>query len=92
MRGKIMNAHELTTTSWGKPEIEVDVRALRRYHSILSMIGSIGETLVFVLLAAVAASSIWLVTQTNFENVIFYDGTDATCVFNGKTGEISNVK
>lgn len=87
-----MNERELATTSWGKQATEVDVRALRRYQTILSRFGSIGEVLVFILLVAVAGSTIWLVTQTNFENVIFYDGTDAICVFNGKTGEISNVK
>lgn len=87
-----MNTRGLATTSWGKQAKEVDVRALRRYQTILSRVGSIGEVLVFILLVAVAGSTIWLVTQTNFENVIFYDGTDAMCVFNGKTGEISNVK
>ncbi|MGX2038534.1 hypothetical protein ACWJKU_00160 (plasmid) [Methylocaldum sp. MU1018] len=87
-----MEAHELATSSWGKHDAEVDVRALRRYQAILSRIASVGEVLVFVLLVGILAGAVWLFTQTNFENVIFYDGTDMTCVFNGKTGEIINVQ
>ncbi|WP_240533895.1 hypothetical protein [Aeromonas veronii] len=45
-----------------------------------------------MLLVGILAGAVWLFTQTNFENVIFYDGTDMTCVFNGKTGEIINVQ
>lgn len=87
-----MYVQESPTTSWGKQDRDVDVRALRRYQTMLSRIALLGEIFVFVLLVGVASASIWLVTQTNFENVIFYDGTDSTCVLNGKTGEISNVK
>ncbi len=83
---------ELASSSWGRPDRDVDVRALRRYQDILSRIAAVGEVLVLVLLMGILAGAIWLFTQTNFENVIFYDGTDMTCVFNGKTGEISNVQ
>ncbi len=87
-----MEVQEMATTSWGRHETELDVRALRRYLVILSRVAFVGETLVFVLLAGIMASGVWLFTQTNFENVIFYDGTDMTCVFNGKNGEIVNVQ
>lgn len=87
-----MRTHESAITSWGRPDTEVDVRALRRYQDILSRIATVGEVLVLVLLVGILIGAIWLFTQTNFENVIFYDGTDMTCVFNGKTGEISNVQ
>lgn len=85
-----METHEWS--SWGRRDAEVDVRALRRYQAILSRIASVGEVLVFLLLVGILVGVIWLFTQTNFENVIFYDGTDMICVFNGKTGEIINVQ
>jgi hypothetical protein len=87
-----MGAYELATSSWGKPDAEIDVRALRHYQAMLSRLSSIGEALVFVLLVGILVGVAWLFTQTNFENVIFYDGTSTTCVFNGKTGEIINVQ
>lgn len=87
-----MNEQELTSTSWGRQERDVDVRTLRRYQTVLSKLGAIGEGLVFILLIAVGCASIWLVTQVNFEDVIFYDGTDSICVLDGKTGKITNVK
>lgn len=87
-----MRSHELAMSSWGKPDTDVDVRALRRYQSILSRIATVGEVLVIVLLMGILSGAIWLFTQTNFENVIFYDGTDMTCVYDGKTGEIINVQ
>jgi len=87
-----MESRQLAGSSWGKRDTEVDVRAMRRYQATLSRIAYVGEVLVSVLLAGVLASSVWLFTQTNFENIIFYDGTDMTCVFNGETGEIINVR
>lgn len=82
-------AHEMATSSWGKRDADVDVRSLRRHLAVLSHIASVGEVLVLALLVGIFAGAAWLLTQTNFENVIFYDGTDMTCVLNGKTGEIN---
>lgn len=87
-----MEERQWATSSWGKHDAGVDVRAMRRYQGILSSIASAGEALIFVLLAGILAGLVWLLTQTNFENVIFYDGTDMACVLNGKTGEIINVQ
>lgn len=79
-------------SSWGNRDSEVNVQALHRYQMLLARIGDVGEVLVLILVAAILAGAIWLFTQTNFENVIFYDGTDMTCVLNGDTGEIVNVQ
>jgi len=87
-----MEAHELANSSWGKPDEWVDVRALRRYQTVLSRIAYAGEVLVFVLLVGVLVGTI-LLSQTNFENVIFYDnGTEVVCILDGRTGEIVNVQ
>jgi len=82
----------LATSSWGIREGMLDVRALRRYKAVLSNLLNLGEILIFALLGGVFIGIIWLLTLTNFENVIFYDGTDMTCVFNGKTEKILNVE
>ena len=75
-------------TSWGTPELQVDARALRRYHNILSYTSGLGEILIFLLVIGIFMSVLWLITQANFENIIFYDGTDMTCILHGSTGNI----
>ena len=82
-----------TTTSWGSGTgDDVDVRALRRYNRMLGVMLDIGEWACLALLPCVAVAAIWLVTQTNFENVLFYDGTASVCIYDGTTGEIRNVE
>lgn len=87
-----MDAHTLTTSTWGKNSTDIDVRALRRYQKILRAFSSFGEWASFALAHCVLIAIVLLILLTNFENVIFYDGTDMTCVLNGATGEIYNVK
>lgn len=86
-----MAANELSSTSWGRPRTDVDVRALRRYNRLLNRLAEVGEAGVLALLVAGFIGLVWLLTQTNFENVIFDDGTDARCVYHGDTGEITRV-
>lgn len=87
-----MDAHDSTTTSWGDTSRKVDVRALRRYNRFLAAACGIAEWLAIALIPLTLAGVVWLVMFTNFENVIFYDGTDMICVYNGDTGEIRYVK
>ncbi|MBK4987462.1 MULTISPECIES: hypothetical protein [Pseudomonas] len=88
-----MDRFESTSTAWGAGAgDDVDVRALRRYNRILAVLLDIGEWACLALLPCVAIAAIWLVTQTNFENVVFYDGTDSICIYDGTTGEIRNVE
>lgn len=79
-----------TNTSWGKRNDQIDVRSLRRFKVILKTAETIGEWLVFFVLFCSVCSIGWLFAKQSFENVIFFDGTEATCVLNGATGEIKN--
>lgn len=87
-----MDAEDSTTTSWGDGSSDLDVRALRRYNRFLAACSDIAEWLAISLIPAILVGVVWLVMFTNFENVIFYDGTDMICVYNGETGEIRYVK
>jgi len=87
-----MDVDDSTQTSWGKGSGHLDVRALRRYNRILAALSSVAEWLAMALIPAILVGVIWLVFYTNFENAIFYDGTDMICVFNGDTGEIRYVR
>lgn len=87
-----MNAPDLSNSSWGKRPKVNDTRALRRYVHILRILATTGEMLVPVLaLAYVLVAGIFLYTG-NFENLKFEDGTSLSCILNGATGEIINVK
>jgi len=88
-----MDEHiESATTSWGKRAEHGDVRALRRYNALLQRLMGIGEVSVYLLSALVVALFLWFLYMGNFENVIFTDGTDLTCILNGATGAIVNGK
>lgn len=82
----------IAASSWGKRAEQGDVRALRRYNALLQRLMGIGETTVYVLAVLVATLFLWFLYTGNFENVIFTDGTDLTCVLNGATGAIVNGK
>lgn len=83
---------EPAVTSWGKRAEHSDVRALRRYNALLLRLVSIGEASVYLLTALVVALFLWFLYMGNFENVVFTDGTDLTCILNGSTGEIVDGK
>lgn len=87
-----MDAQQTTTTSWGAGTSELDVRALRRYNRFLAFCSNTAEWLAMALIPVIFGGVIWLVLFTNFENAIFYDGTDLVCIYNGETGEIRNVE
>lgn len=86
-----MDTTPLTTTSWSHSSCEIDVRAYRRYNHVLSWSAFIGEITVFILIIGFMVGCLMLL-NTNFETVIFYDGTDAPCLFTGHSGEISHAK
>lgn len=78
-------------SSWGNPSNDVNVRTLYKYNKILSILELIGENLFYVLLIAFVFIFIWMYSETNFENIIFDDGTSHLCILDGKTGVITNV-
>jgi hypothetical protein len=83
-----VQSHSLS--SWGcRPELD-DVRAFRCYNILLRHLAQAGQFAVFVLTIAVASTFIGFLYAGNFENVIFWDGTDHTCVLDGNTGHIDS--
>jgi hypothetical protein len=78
--------------SWGRRSDHHDVRAMRRYNVLLRKLATVGECVVYLLAVLSAALFLWFLYFGNFENVIFTDGTDLTCVLNGSTGEIVHGK
>lgn len=82
----------IAASAWGKRAEQGDVRALRRYNALLQRLMVVGEASVYVLSTLVVALFLWFLYTGNFENVIFTDGTDVTCILNGATGEIVNGK
>lgn len=87
-----MNAPEGASTTWGQHVIDVDVRSMRRYNMLLNRLALIGESLAMTSLLFAALGICWSLAYTNFENIIFYDGTDAPCFYDGDTGVISDGK
>lgn len=85
-------AVESQGSSWGQgAEIE-DIRALRRYNWILRGLVFAGEMYVLTVLVLVILIVGWFLYSGNFENTIFSDGTSLSCILDGATGEIINVK
>lgn len=85
-------AVESQTTSWGRAAKIEDIRALRRYNSILRGCAFAGEMLVYAMLVITILVAGWFLFNGNFENAVFTDGTSLTCFMDGATGEITNVK
>jgi hypothetical protein len=79
-------------STWGNTGEKVDVRALRRYSAWLARVLNACEWIAIVLVVAIALAMGGTLAYLNFENVIFTDGTDQTCVLDGSTGVISNVQ
>jgi hypothetical protein len=73
------------STTWSRSNDYIDVKTLKRYQSLLRTLLAVGEGLVLFLTLAVLIGSVWTLSSTNFENVIFYDGRDRVCVYDGVT-------
>lgn len=86
-----MDTSESSYSSWGKPSDHLDVRALRRYNSMLNSLARTGEVMVYVLAIAIVACFLWFLFYGNFENAIFTDGTSLSCIYDGENGEIVDV-
>ena len=82
----------VSSTSWGDSGIEDDYRALRKYKELLESLSNAGTVCAYVLIFALCTLSVWIVYSTDFEKVIFYDGSEATCILDSKTGVITNVQ
>lgn len=87
-----MDAQELKFTNWGRDAEHFDVRALRHYNVLLRKMVVLGECAVVLLTLMAVAGFMAFLFYGNFENVIFTDGTNETCILDGKTGAIVNVE
>lgn len=79
-------------TSWGVPDNGSDVRTLRRLNKVYDRAAVIGEIVVAVSLVGFLVACGWLLLETSFEDVIFWDSTDHICVLDSRTGEIRYAK
>ena len=84
------NIDDQASSAWGKHAESGDVRALRRYNALLLRMVSAGEASVYVLTVLTSVLFVWFLYTGNFENIIFTDGTDRSCILQGATGEIVN--
>ena len=82
----------VSSTSWGESGIEDDYRALKKYKELLESLSNAGTVCAYLLIFALCTLSVWIVYSTDFEKVIFYDGSEATCILDSKTGVITNVQ
>ncbi|CEE63440.1 MULTISPECIES: hypothetical protein [Xanthomonas] len=87
-----MDARDHASTSWGMDSSEVDPRALRRWNKFLDGLANVGECLSLLLVLGAVICVLGLTFDANFENGIFYDGTDHTCLYDGKTGKVHYVE
>jgi len=79
-------------TSWGHPESISDMRTLKKYAAFLRSIRLGLEALNFLLIVAVFLMFIFSLLHGVFEDAVIYDGTRTSCVLDGKTGEVTDVR
>jgi hypothetical protein len=87
-----MNAPKQPNSSWGQPSDHTDIRALKRYNWLLRKLAFVGEVIVYCLTVLIVIVCGGMLVAGNFENTIFTDGTSMSCMLDGSTGEIVNVK
>jgi len=79
-------------TSWGKPPEHREVRVIRRFNRLLHATETTGEWLAISLSLLWVTGALTFLLTGNFENLKFEDGTTLSCVLDGQTGEIRNVR
>lgn len=81
-----------STTSWGRPDNQPDIRTLRRIRQLLQQAGDIGDYTAIVLQVMVIAMLLLVLTKKDFETPIFDDGTSRSCVLDAATGDARYVE
>lgn len=79
---------EADTGSWGVAELPINVVSLRRYNALLHKLDSFSEIVCFIAMGALPCVFTAMMLNTNFENLIFFDGTSLYCVMDGSNGKI----
>ena len=78
-------------TTWGRPAVEYEPRAIRRYIALLDKLAVSGEIAGITLSLTFLGLLGWMIGYANFETAVFEDGTDGRCIFDGETGEVRSV-
>jgi hypothetical protein len=78
-----------TQDSWGCRSPPQDIRVFEQYNRLLRRLGKVGEWTVWVLFVATLGTYLRLLAVGDFENVVFWDGSNRACVLVGATGEIA---
>lgn len=78
-------------TSWGKPEEQIDVKTKKRMQTLLRASESLGELASMVSLVCLVPAVFWMLSEVNFLNLIFNDGTVHTCMYDGGQETVTNV-
>ncbi|MFD1246136.1 hypothetical protein [Paralysiella testudinis] len=79
---------ESISTTWSEPEDNFDKRTYRRYLAILVQLEWAGKILLAIFVIIFIAGTTSLLLLKNFEQVIFTDGSELTCVYDTETGKI----
>jgi hypothetical protein len=87
----VLAAAAFPETDWGKQPRFDDVRAFHQYNRFLRRGVLVGELLVCALVVVTVSTFLGFLYSGNFENLIFWDGTDHACILDGNTGQIDSV-
>lgn len=78
-------------SSWGSRERKIDARAIKRVNQLLKIAENLGTNFCIFLVVILMALIPFFILSTDYENVIFYDGSNDICVM-GKNGVIEHVR
>ena len=78
----------LFSTTWSEPEKDFDRRACRAYLHLLIQLEWAGKILLVIFFLSFVIGASALLLGKNFEQIIFTDGTEVTCLFDTETGQI----
>ncbi len=78
----------ITRGTWGHRSPPEDIRVFEQYNRLLRALVRAGEWTVLVLFVATLSTYLGFLAAGNFENVVFWDGSNRACVLIGATGEI----
>lgn len=79
-------------STWGHKVHEINVRALKRTNRVLHVLNEVGEIACIPISIFIVVCMICFLLKTNFEYVIFYDGTNDICVYSDITNGVNHVE
>lgn len=79
-------------SSWGHKVHEINVRSVKRTNRVLRLLNEVGEKACIPISIIIVICMLYFLIFTNFEYVIFYDGTNDICVLSDTTNGVSHVE